>query len=281
MLKKVELQGDGEAGTGSSKDLRSSALTCLVGQRFGRLLVISQVKSKSQSRHWACVCDCGTEVVVPTYRLSSGNTKSCGCLKRDKRAELNKTSKTKHGLSKSREYEAWCNMMQRCIHKPDKNYGLRGITVAPEFQEFPAFFSYLGPCPDGLTLERIDVNKGYERGNIKWATAEDQARNKRASVKFSLGGEIVNAVDLADRLGVSPSTITSRVKAGRSLEEIVSLEKGVKRVFYLGGAPVSLATASKLSGIPYHTLWARVNRQGLSLDEAVAYIGGVTCYLKN
>lgn len=253
-------------------------LVDLVGQRFGRLLVTAQAEAKAQSRWWVCMCACGSEVVVPTYRLSSGNTKSCGCLKRDRRAELNKIQKTKHGLSNSKEYKAWCNMMQRCIHKPDKNYGLRGITVALELQEFSAFFNYMGPCPEGLTLERVDVNKGYERGNIRWATPEDQARNKRTSVKFSLGGETVNAVDLADRLGVSPSTITSRVKAGRSLEEIISLEKGVKRVFSLNGNPVSLATASKLSGVPYHTLWARVNRQGLSLDEAVAYIGGVKCY---
>lgn len=256
-------------------------LTNLIGQKFGRLLVTAQAESRAKSRRWVCTCDCGAEVVVPTYKLSTGNTKSCGCLKKDKIAESNKTCKTKHGRSKTREYKAWCNMMWRCIHKPDKNYGLRGITVALELQEFSVFFAYMGPCPKGLTLERIDVNKDYEKGNIRWATPDEQSRNKRTSVKFDLNGETVNAVDLATRLGVSPSVITSRVKAGRSTEEIVSLEKGVKRIFYLDGIPVSLTTASKVSGVPYHTLWARVNRQGLSLDEAVTQTGGVKCYLKN
>jgi hypothetical protein len=46
---------------------------------------------------------------------------------------------------------------------------------------FADFFAYVGPAPSGTTLDRIDNNKGYEPGNVRWATKTVQARNTRAA----------------------------------------------------------------------------------------------------
>ena len=94
--------------------------------------------------------------------------------------------KVKHGLSKSKEYKCWLCMKSRCYNNSDPNYykyGAIGIEVDASFvNDFTAFISEIGFMPDNTnrwTVDRIDGSLGYLSGNIRWATAEQQTRNRR------------------------------------------------------------------------------------------------------
>jgi hypothetical protein len=86
-------------------------------------------------------------------------------------------------------FGTWNGMVTRCTnpkHVAYKRYGGRGITVYPDWLGRGGFLRYedwvlanLGPRPEGMTLDRIDNDRGYAPGNLRWATAEQQAGNRR------------------------------------------------------------------------------------------------------
>jgi hypothetical protein len=158
-----------------NRELASARLIDLAGKRFGRLVVGAYVGDGK----WSCTCDCGTVVVVRGYDLRGGDTKSCGCLAR----ELSRARLTTHGMSRSREYRTWQGMKQRCLNPraPNfDNYGGRGIPIYADYiPSFEAWFADAGPRPLDTSLDRPDVNGGYLPGNMQWADAKQQARNKR------------------------------------------------------------------------------------------------------
>ena len=158
------------------------------GQRFGRLVVLERAprgERKNRRAIWVCQCDCGSRCEVGADGLRSGHTNSCGCLSKD----TAKMTHTKHGhtsdFSVSREYSAWANMRARCSgrqRKCWKNYGGRGITVCPEWdQSFEKFLRHVGRSPGrGYELDRIDNDKGYQPGNVRWVTKSENNRNRRS-----------------------------------------------------------------------------------------------------
>src|SRR5690606_33643341 len=107
----------------------------LIGQKFGRLEVISKDESKKGRAYWNCRCECGNDVVASTTQLKSGNTQSCGCLRSEVIAEINRT----HGMTKTRFFKIWAHMKNRCTN-PNYNefhlYGGRGIKVCEEWLTF-------------------------------------------------------------------------------------------------------------------------------------------------
>ena len=109
-------------------------------------------------------------------------------------------------MSKTVEFRIWCNMIDRCErkwHKNYKDYGGRGIRVYPEWKnDFSAFISYIGKRPSPKhTIERLDVNKGYEPGNVAWATKSQQANNCRNSRYFDHNGRKMTVRQIMDELG--------------------------------------------------------------------------------
>ena len=160
----------------------------LKGTLFGRLTVIKKgVPDKRYEKvktAWVCECSCGNTLNLTTERLRSGNTRSCGCLARERTILRNKHN-TKHGMSKSREYKTWAGMKDRCFNTNNPkylNYGGRGITVCKEWMgSFEVFYKDMGARPKGLTIDRINNEGDYEASNCRWATYKEQNNNKRNS----------------------------------------------------------------------------------------------------
>jgi hypothetical protein len=96
--------------------------------------------------------------------------------------ELTSARFKKHGMKRSREYNSWRNMKQRCTNPRNKdyeNYGGRGISFCEDWCPFVGFFADTATCPPGCSLDRIDVNGNYGPGNWRWADAKQQRRNQR------------------------------------------------------------------------------------------------------
>ena len=151
----------------------------LTGQRFGKLLALEPVGEDQQGRVlWRCQCDCGHQTIVIGCNLTSGNSKSCGCVQREKLS----LRRWKHGMSQSLTYVSWYGMIKRCEdphHRSYPNYGGRGIKVCERWHSFENFLADMGERPKGTTLDRIDNNGNYCPGNCKWSTFLEQQRNKR------------------------------------------------------------------------------------------------------
>jgi hypothetical protein len=152
----------------------------LVGQRFGKLVVLSEDGKSGTNYKWLCKCDCGGTVSVIGSALKIGNTKSCGCTKK----EILHNRNYKHGCRNSPEYESWRGAKKRCFNENCKSYphyGGRGITMhAGWVDSFESFLEYIGPKPDyeqRWSLGRIDNNGDYEPGNVHWELDCEQARN--------------------------------------------------------------------------------------------------------
>lgn len=192
----------------------------LTGSRYGRLTVLSHEKTPGSKTFWRCRCDCGNEVIVGYGELRYGNTKSCGCLRKEVASLNGKTNSTKHGMFGTRLYHIWDSMKARCYnekHMAYKNYGGRGISICDEWRNsFEAFHTWAleNGYSDELTIDRIDVNGNYEPSNCHWITANQQANNKRNTVYITISGVTKSAAQWAREIGVSRSAIYSRIKYG-------------------------------------------------------------------
>ncbi len=208
------------------------------GQAFGRWQVLSYAGSDNGAK-WLCRCECGTERVVAATSLFQGS-QSCGCLQKERAVETGKTLHQRrrkvpsamktHGMSKTPEYRAWNQMIQRCTNPKIRNYpdyGGRGITVCQEWREsFEAFHAHIGPRPTpSHSLDRIDNDGNYEPFNVRWASDEQQRDNSRHPRKFLYGGELLSMAEIALRCGISLPTLHFRlVKRGWSVERATSTD---------------------------------------------------------
>lgn len=161
----------------------------LIGKIFGRWIVLSQEKSRYGKIMWLCLCKCGNIKIVQGSSLKSGDTKSCGC--------IIKEASTSFGMRGTSTHNSWAGILQRCNNPKDKSYqgyGGRGITVCERWHKFKNFYEDMGKCPENLSIERVDNNKGYYPANCKWATRNEQQRNKRIDKKNTTGvnGVIIN-----------------------------------------------------------------------------------------
>lgn len=189
----------------------------LTGQRFGRLLVLYGT-NKRQKRGvvWHCRCDCGNEVDIRGDSLTSGNTRSCGCLQRERAAEAN----TKHGMAQQGSphpvYDIWYTMLRRCENPNNsayKYYGGRGIAVCEEWHDVQVFIDWAlaNGWKRGLTIDRIDNDGNYEPSNCRWATPKEQARNRRSNHLIAFNGKTQCLTDWAEETGVKWQTLVSRI----------------------------------------------------------------------
>lgn len=192
------------------------------GQRFGSWTAVREsLERRNGHTAWICRCDCGRDGIITATRLKAGRSSGCpSCVM------------TEHGHKKkgqpTPEYSCWRNMLARCFnekHESYKDYGRRGITVCLRWQGsggFQRFIDDLGVRPDPrLELDRIDNEKGYEPGNVRWATRITQNRNTRASRLISIDGETLCLAAWSERYGIDRRTIGGRLRSGWSAKEAV------------------------------------------------------------
>jgi hypothetical protein len=203
----------------------------LTNRMFDRLTVEGPGK---RPRHWRCRCQCGVTKDVHATSLTSGNTRSCGCLRREVTAQV----KTVHGQSgrggRSPEWRAWWAMYSRCHYASNASYpryGGRGIKVCRAYAEsFEAFFSDHGPKPSPQhSVDRKDPNVHYSCGrcdeclangwtaNCQWATRQTQDRNRRSNRVIEHDGRSQCLAAWATETGIARAVIAWRLSNGWSV----------------------------------------------------------------
>lgn len=182
----------------------------LTGRRFGRFVALESVGRKGRSVVWRCKCDCGNIKDVPAKQLVQNGTRSCGCITTERlRAKL-----TKHGESKSELGKSWYRMRSRCNNNPY----YKNVSICPEWSDYNTFASWArnnGYKP-GLSLDRIDNNRGYEPSNCRWVTWKEQQNNKGNTVYLTIGGCTRTLTEWSEISGIKRDTIRRRMKKGWS-----------------------------------------------------------------
>lgn len=195
----------------------------LTGKSFNRFKVLSFAGLKNgRTALWNCQCSCGTIKQLIGCDLKGGTTKSCGCLRRE-----NGHKKATHGdcgLVRSREYRSWTKMKLRCLNKNYHEahlYSGRGIKIYEPWLDYKNFIADMGRCPDGHSLDRIDVNGNYEPSNCRWADRYMQANNKRNNRIIFHNGRSDTLSNWCNELHVDYKRVIRRLSLGWSFEQAI------------------------------------------------------------
>lgn len=203
-------------------------------RRFGRLRVLGAVSKGRGGYRWRCRCRCGKLVVVLRNSLSSGNTRSCGCLM----SEAVVAAHTTHGLCRRHPlYGVWVQMRQRCNNPNSdswRKYGGRGIRVCRRWDDFAAFARDVGARPKGASLDRVDNDGNYTPGNTRWATPIEQAANTRRANKVTYAGKMLTLAAWATRTGLRHATLLRRLTAGWPVEAMLRVPTWKHHKTYCG-----------------------------------------------
>lgn len=193
----------------------------ITGMTFGRLIVLGEAGHKNGRRQVQCSCSCGSVIVCDPRSVKQGHTSSCGCLQRERVADAAR-QRTVHGDTRSKEYNTWIKIRDRCGNPNNKkyqDYGGRGISVCDRWDSsYEAFLADMGRSPSAShSIDRYPDNDGnYEPGNCRWATNLEQARNKRRHRFVSLNGGIVPLSEACEAAGVNYRSALYRLNSGKS-----------------------------------------------------------------
>ena len=195
--------------------------------KYGRLTLLAP-EGLTRDRH-KCLCDCGEIVFIHLARLRSGNTRSCGCLKRD----LSSKRFRKHYGRGTPEYTSWQLMKDRCYNANNKTYsyyGGKGISVCDEWRnDFVVFLRDMGIKPSSShTLDRIDGNKNYCSDNCRWATKTEQARNRKNTKTAFFNGQTKPLAEWCEILDMDYNNTNKRLWRGWSVERAFTVPKKEK-----------------------------------------------------
>lgn len=188
-----------------------------IGKKYNNLTVL-EIKSntKKNDHHLlaVCKCDCGKVITIRLTLLKNGQT-SCGCQNIKKLKEIN----TKHGDFGTRLYRIWNGILCRTKYKSRKEkerYWGRRIDICEEWQKYENFkkWALSNGYKENLTIDRIDVNRGYSPENCRWATRTEQQNNRRDTRWIIYKGKKKSISDWCRELGLNPNTIKSRYNRG-------------------------------------------------------------------
>ena len=188
-----------------------------LGKKFHRWKVL-----KNNNKIILCECECGNVKDVLKGNLTSGKTKSCGCLAK----ELIKKRLSTSASLNPKLYGVYYAMRNRCYNnknKSYKNYGAKGVIVCEEWlSDYEIFYKWSleKGYAEGLTIERINYDGNYGPENCKWATRTEQGRNKSNNTLLKLKGETKTLVEWSEIIGVHRETLNRRYRKNWSEEEM-------------------------------------------------------------
>lgn len=202
----------------------------VTGRKSGMLFCISD-DDFGNRRKALFQCECGNQKLIMVQSFRTGRSSSCGCNR-----YINRSSITKHGLVHLPEYKIWSSMRQRCSNPNSQvyqYYGSRGIRVCETWNDFSRFYEDMGPRPSkNHSIDRIDVDGNYEPRNCRWATTSEQSLNRTDNHLIEYGGFTLPIKAMADKFGMLPNTLRSRLKYGwsvnRAIETPVNIAKRKK-----------------------------------------------------
>lgn len=149
--------------------------------KFGRLTPVRMFRA-GVAKKWECICECGNTTTVLWSNLVRLHTTSCGCYKKQRILETVKT----HGKSGTKIHRIWATMLARC-HIPSQSrykwYGGRGIKVCERWHIFEHFFADMGDAPEGMEIDRINVDGDYSPENCRWVTHTENMQNTRRALE--------------------------------------------------------------------------------------------------
>lgn len=206
---------------GTVRKKKGHSLIDMAGCVFNRWTVLRRDESPSRLVRWICRCSCGTERSVIGDNLRNGISKSCGCYKSMVSSAIAVITHTTHGMYHHPLFGTHKSMIDRCCrsgNKSYKNYGGRGISVHEDWFNFKTFSDYImaeiGPRPEKNDLDRIDNNKGYEPGNVRWSSRSQNNMNRRNNLFIEHDGVRMTLTQWSEKTGINPSTIKGRMNRG-------------------------------------------------------------------
>jgi len=199
-----------------------SKLIDLTNKKFGNLTVLNRAENRKDDTYWVCICNCKKIVTVRADHLRGNKIRSCGC----KKGRLITEKKIKHGMTKTRLYNIWNSMIQRCENpKSHKTYLYfdRGTAVCKEWHTFENFMNWAlqNGYKNNLTIDRIDNNGNYSPSNCRWANLFTQANNRRTNRRIEYKGENKTLAQRARHFGINYRNLWQRLKRGWNFEQAI------------------------------------------------------------
>ena len=208
------------------------------GEKHGRLFVLGLAGLRGNDKLCLVRCDCGTEkeIVQSTLTQKTKPVRSCGCLAKDNHYRTHESTTHKF-------YSIWNSVIGRC-YRPNnqsfKNYGGRGIGVCDEWKNNPdSFFKWLeeNNYKKGIEtqIDRINNNGDYSPENCRVTTPKTNSNNRRDTVKYNDGTELLTIAEMAEKHGIKYNTLYRRIKLMKlSTNQALTMNKG-QRVRPVGG----------------------------------------------
>ncbi len=186
--------------------------TVIAGLRCLRFIDIKAGKSRHEF-----ICYCGNKFVATTTLIRNKSVQSCGCLRLE--------THTTHGLSNTKSYRIWHDIMRRCYDKRRRwyfRYGGKGITVCERWHNFENFYKDMGEKPKGLSIERVDNSKGYSKSNCIWADNFVQANNRSNNHNIYIYGVKYTLAQASRKFNIPYRSLMWKLKKGMSAEDAIA-----------------------------------------------------------